>query len=372
MRIYSLSLQNFRNYKETSFEANPGLNIFIGKNAQGKTSLLEAIYLLSTAKSWRAGRDAELIHWNADCARIAGRISRELRGDVDIEVVICRPDKKEVRVNTIRQARLAGIMGELNTVLIEPHDVDIVRGEPNLRRRFLNIEISQVQPQYCYLLINYKRVLEQRNRLLKDLQLKGSMNGVLDALTQQLVAYGARIIERRLQFVERLGSLARAVHSRITDGSESLEVRYVSSIRLDGRRGESEIQESFMEALCAGRSEELRRGSTLVGPHKDDLLFTVNGVNARVYGSQGQQRTIALSLRLAEVEVMKEVAKEPPVVLLDDVMTDLDEERRDHIFEMTAGQCQTFLTTASTRVLDDSILASGAMYRIVDGQVLPG
>jgi len=369
MHVSRLSLYNFRNCEEISMAPDPALNIILGKNAQGKTSLLEAIYVAATSRSWRAGKDSELIRWEADQAWIAAEIAREEQNDVVLEVVLSRSEKKQIKVNTIRQTRLAGLLGQANVVLIEPHDVEIVRGDPSRRRRFLNLEISQIQPQYCHLLLNYRKVVEQRNRLLKDLQGRRSGDGVLDVWNEQLVSYGARMLERRLAFVKHVGELARVIHSQITEGGEALEVRYSSGTDLSGAETAAELGGRLRGHLEELRGEEIGRGMTLVGPHRDDLVLTVNGVDARVYGSHGQQRTIALGLRLAELEVMEETAKEPPIILLDDVMTDLDEERRAHAFGMTRGRCQTFVTAASRGLFDREFLARGRIYRVSGGQV---
>ncbi|HUV05603.1 MAG TPA: DNA replication/repair protein RecF [Armatimonadota bacterium] len=370
MHIQTLHLQNFRNYGEASIVPGPGLNVALGRNAQGKTSLLEAIYLLATARSWRAGRDSELMRWGAEHTRVSAEVARDERNDVEIEVVLGKAEKKQVRVNTIRQTRLSDLMSQMNVVLIEPRDVEIVRGEPSERRKFLNLEISQIQPQYCHLLVNYRRVLEQRNRLLRELQVKRLGDGELRAWDEQLVAYGARILERRLEFVRRAGALARIIHSQITDGAETLEAGYAPSLDLGSAEAAAELATALGAHLEQIRGEEIRRGMTLVGPQRDDVMFAVDGVDARVYGSHGQQRTIALSLRLAELELMEEAAGEPPIVLLDDVMTDLDEERRAHVFEMTRGRCQTFLTAANTRVLDPELLEGGRLFRVSGGQVI--
>ena len=369
MHIQTLHLYSFRNYTETSVVPSAGFNVLLGRNAQGKTSLLEAIYLLATARSWRAGRDAELIRWGVEHARVSAKIARGQRNDVEVEISLSRAEKKQVRVNTIRQTKLADLMSQVNVVLIEPHDVEIVRGEPSCRRRFLDLEISQIQPQYCHLLVNYRRVLEQRNRLLRDLQARRSGDGVLRVWDEQVVIYGSKILERRLEFVKRAAALARIIHSQITDGAESLEVRYAPSVDLGSAEAAAGIAAILQNRLEEVREEEIRRGMTLVGPQRDDLIFTVDGVDARIYGSHGQQRTIALSLRLAELEAMEEAAGEPPIVLLDDVMTDLDEERRAHVFEMTRGRCQTFLTAASSRVLDPELLEGGKVFRVSGGQV---
>jgi DNA replication and repair protein RecF len=369
MQLTCLSLQNFRNYEELCLSWDPGLNLILGKNGEGKTSLLEAIYLLATARSWKAGRDSEMIRWGADRSRVSGRVARERQNDVDIEIILSRSEKKHVAVNTIRQARLASFLGRVNVVLIEPHDTNVVRGEPSERRKFLNLEISQLQPQYCHLLVGYRRVLEQRNRLLKEMDRKYAGDGVLGVLDEQLVRYGSRILERRLRFVRQIGEKAVELHSRVTDEKEVLALRYESSIDLGRDESADGLAQAFDRSLKQVRGEEIRRRMTLVGPQRDDLLFTVNGVDARVYGSQGQQRTIALSLRLAELLLMEETAGEPPIVLLDDVMTDLDEERRSHVFAMTRDRCQTFLTAVSAKVFDAEFIAGAKVFHVTEGRV---
>lgn len=371
MRISRMSLYNFRNYPELHLIPDPGLNVFLGKNAQGKTSLLEAIYLLATARSWKAGKDSEMVRWGTDHARVSATIDRPEQNEIEIEITLHRSEKKQVSVNTIRQTRLADLMGQVNVVLIEPHDVDIIRTDPSRRRKFLNLEISQIQPQYCHLLANYRKILDQRNKLLKSIQHGRSVDGGLGVWTDQLISYGSRILERRLSFIKRIDSLAKVIHAQITGGIESLDVRYSSSLDFSGNETPEELSNKMRVRLEERRNEEFRRGVTLVGPQRDDVIFTVNGVDARTYGSQGQQRTIALSLRLAELEVMEETAGEAPIVLLDDVMTDLDEERRAHVFDMTRGRCQTFITAASSRVFDPDFLAESRIFRVSGGEVTP-
>lgn len=369
MHIQRLDLLNFRNYAELSITPDPGLNILLGKNAQGKTSVLEAVYFLAVARSWRAGRDSELIRWGTDASRIFSDVSRENRNDIEVEVILNRSEKKQITVNTIRQTRLSDLMGQVNVLLIEPHDGEIVRGDPGTRRKFLNLEISQVQPQYCHLFANYRKVLEQRNRLLRDMQGQNSNSGVLEVLNQQFISYASQILQRRLAYIRQISPLARTIHSRITDNSEELDVSYSSRVDLDGVSEAGEIAGCLAARLSEVKADEIRRGLTLLGPQRDDLRFTINKVDARIYGSQGQQRTISLSLRLAELELMQRSAKEPPIVLLDDVMTDLDEERRAHVFELTQGRCQTFLTAASRRVLDEEFLSGGRLYSVSEGRV---
>lgn len=369
MQIHSLSLQNFRCYAELAVLPGEGLNILAGKNAQGKSSILEAIYLLGTARSWRAGRDSEMIRWESDHAYVRGEIVRREQNDIEIEVSIGRVEKKQVRINTIRQTRMAEVLGQVNVLFIGPQDLEIVAGEPSERRKFLNLEISQIQPQYCHLLVNYRKVLDQRNRLLRDLAGLGTGDGVLEVLNEQLILYGSQILERRLSFLARAADLARVIHSKLTDAAEKLAIEYKPSIgHIDGTSA-AEIAERFREKLGEVRSEELRRGMTLAGPQRDEVTFTANGIDIRTYGSQGQQRTVALSLRLAELEMMEETAQEPPIVLLDDVMTDLDEERRTHVFEMTIGRCQTFATTASLRFFEEEFIQAGKLFEVGKGEV---
>lgn len=189
MHITELVVRNFRNYTEAIFRPDSGFNILVGKNAQGKTSLLEAVYFLAMARSWRAGRDCEMIRWGADFASVSSKLIREKRNDIEIEATLSRSEKKHITINTIRQNRLADVVGQLNIVFISPRDAEIVRSDPSERRKFLNLEISQIQPQYCHLLVGYRRVLQQRNKLLKDLEKKNACDGLLSILDEQLVQF---------------------------------------------------------------------------------------------------------------------------------------------------------------------------------------
>lgn len=370
MYVTQLTILNFRNHPEVSLSPGKGMNVLLGRNAQGKTSILEAIYAAATTRSWRAGKDAELIAFGQDQARVHMAVTREAQNDVELELRLSTTEKKSITVNTIRQTRVADLIGQVKVLLIEPEDGEIVRGEPSARRKFLNLEISQIQPIYCHLLSSYRKVLEQRNRILKDMQKGLTGGGVLDILNEQLVTYGSGLVQRRLQFVQRINDLATEIHSGITDGSEKLEIRYVSSTDLNGTDTAEEITLRLKARLAEVRAEEIRRGVTLVGPQRDELTFHLNGLDARVYGSHGQQRTIALSLRLAEFAVMEESAMEPPIVLLDDVMTDLDEERRGHVLALTQGRCQTFITAPSDRAFTPEMLPGAKIYRLADGKVM--
>ncbi len=369
MYITTLNLRSFRNYSELTLRPSDKLNILVGRNAQGKTSLLEAIYLLATAHSWRTGKDSELVQWGAERAYVSAEVSRRERNDMQVEVALGRSERKQIKINTIRQTKLAELLGQMNVLLIGSRDSTIVAGEPAQRRKFLDLELSQVRPQYCHLLVRYRKVLEQRNRLLRELSGRRRGDGLLEVWNGQLVDYGSEIIRRRLDFVARISDLARVIHAQLTEGGEELGVEYVSSTNAGGASSLQELAARFRDRLEEVRQDEVRRGVSLAGPQRDDVALTVNGVDTRIYGSQGQQRTVALSLRLAELELMEETAKEPPIVLLDDVMADLDEERRAHVFDMTVARCQTFATTVSLRLLEQDLVGQGRVFRLSEGRV---
>jgi DNA replication and repair protein RecF len=374
MLLQEVCLRHYRNYSALSAGFSPTLNIFVGPNAQGKTNLVEAIGLLATTKSLRGSRDQELIAFDAEFAVDTGVVTRERRPDVTLEVTIGRGQLKQVRTNGVRQQRLIDFIGQFNAVSFSSADIEVVRGEPSLRRRFLDLEISQVGPSYVYALAHYRRVLEQRNRLLKSLReggQRGALGDSLAAWDEQLLEHGSHLVQRRRQFVRHLEEIARPIHGRLTEEGERLGLSYECSFPLP-ENGAEAIRAAFALALREHRAEELRRGVSLVGPHRDDLLFEINGRDVRVYGSQGQQRTAALSTRLAEIEVIREMTEEPPVCLLDDVLSELDDLRRAQIFDVTIGACQTFLTCTHTRSLPAAVLANARVYRVSGGTLAEG
>jgi DNA replication and repair protein RecF len=374
MRLQELCLRHYRNYPALSAGFSPTLNVFVGPNAQGKTNLLEAIGLLATTKSFRGSRDQDLIGFDAEFTTDTGTVVRERRPDVTLEVTIGRGQLKQVRINGVRQHRLIDFIGQFNAVSFSSADIEVVRGEPSLRRRFLDLEISQVGPSYVYALAHYRRVLEQRNRLLKALREGGQRSFLGDSLAawdEQLVEHGAHMVQRRRQFVRHLEELARPIHARLTEGEEQLGLAYECSFPLPEGDADA-VRAAFAQALQESRPEELRRGVSVVGPHRDDLLFVINGRDVRIYGSQGQQRTAALSTRLAEIEVICELTEEPPVCLLDDVLSELDDLRRAQIFDVTIGACQTFLTCTHTRALPAAVLANARIYQVSAGTLTEG
>lgn len=418
MRVSHLKLSGFRNYSELEFVPGDGINILHGSNAQGKSNVLEAISLLATSRSLRAGRESELICKEAEMAHVTAKIVREREGEVDLQVSVFQGDKKAVRINGVKQPRVIDLLGEFNAVFFGTIDIPIVTGEPSSRRHYLNIEISQISPRYVYDLGHYKRVLEQRNRLLKDLRERPRpiQESGLEAWNDQLVQFGAPIIEKRRFYIDRLAPIADRIHQDLTDGKERLKITYMPSIALaepnvnyncadnlkesahqaydsTGSGVDTQVPQSnarhdhlgrgdvmavdatqriadmFQAHLLAIASDEARRGTTLIGPQRDDVAFLIDGAEARVYGSQGQQRTVALALKLAEYQLIEEFVGEPPVILLDDVMSDLDDLRRRRLLKWLERRCQSFITCTNLRSFPPEILAEASTFHVVAGTV---
>lgn len=373
MEVRLLDLHNFRNYGSLTLEPGAGLNIFVGENAQGKSNLLESLYVLATTKSMRASRDTELIRFGENTARVAARVERVKEIDLKIELFLSLTEKKAARINGARHTKMAQVIGQVNAALFESADLEIIRGEPSTRRRFLDLEVAQTSPRYVQALAAYRKSLEQRNFLLKEIRDRRARPGAqetLSAWNMQLATHGAVIMERRREFLARLAILAAGVHREISEGRDELAIAYRPSFAIEGLAGADAVREEFLSQLKRLAWEEQQRGMTLVGPQRDDIQFLVNGQESRLFGSQGQQRTIALSVKLAERQLIEELVGEPPLLLLDDVLSDLDDLRRSHLFHYTAGAgSQTFVTCTNIRAFPKSVLENAAIWRVVEGQV---
>jgi DNA replication and repair protein RecF len=369
MYINTLSLTNFRNYENLNFEPDKELNVLVGMNAQGKSAVLEAIYLLATSKSHRTSRDTDIIRLGENVAWVCAEVLRSERNDAILEIALSRTEAKTVKINKVRHPKIGDIVGQLNAVIFSNSDIEMVRGEPSLRRRFLNLEISQVSPQYIYALGRYKRVLSQRNNLLRDIKWSKVQSGDIDAWDSQLAEYGAVIISRRAKFIGFLAESAAKIYSSLTDNAEELKVTYKPNIDAGLQATEKEIAEKFAKGLVARREMDIMRGTTTSGPHRDDIALSVNGLAAREFASQGQQRSIAIALKLAEIDLMAESVGESPVVLLDDVMAELDDDRRARVLEVTLGRCQTFITTTSVDEIGKSGVDRAKAFNVRSGKV---
>jgi DNA replication and repair protein RecF len=331
------------------------------------------VYSLATSKSTRAGKDSELIRFGCPHTRVTANVIREQKGDVEIEMLVSQTEKKSARLGGMRYTKLAEVIGQVNAVLFDSGDLEIIRGEPSVRRRFLDLEISQTSPRYVHALAAYRKTLEQRNRLLRDVK-EGragfSAFDVLPAWNAQLALHGGRLVERRRQFLGRLADIAAEIHQTLSDQRDILGISYVPSFPIAGATDEQAVEAAFLEALDAVAEDELTRGTTLRGPQRDDVVFTVNSQDCRLYGSQGQQRTVALSLKLAERQLIEELVGEPPILLLDDVLSDLDDVRRQHLFDLTAaGGSQTFLSCTNLRAFSPGVLERSVVYNVTSGQV---
>lgn len=369
MFVESLELTHFRNYAQLSLSPAPGLNVLVGENAQGKTNLLEAIYLLATTRSLRAGKESEMIRAGAPDARVVAQVNRERDGGALLETVVLPSDRKTVRVNGSKRSRVIDMLGEVNAVFFGAPDLEIVNGDPSERRRFMNVDISQISPRYCADLAAYKRSLDQRNRLLRELLERPRGDSGIEAWNAQIVNHGAPIIEKRRYFISKLASIAAGIHSELTEGAETLSIEYASSIPLGSAIEASDIAELFYAEIERVAPAEFRRGTSLVGPQRDDIRLAINGAEARAFGSQGQQRTVVLSIKLAEFILMEEHVGEPPIMLLDDVLSDLDDDRRRRLLTLLHRRCQTFVTCTNLRAFPSEILEGGAVYRVRAGEL---
>ena len=366
MRLNKLYLKNYRNYQELQIEFSKNLVIFLGENAQGKTNLLESIYVLAMTRSHRTSSEQELIGWNDDQALIQGEITKGT-SKIPLEILLSKKGRK-TKINHIEQKKLSSYVGQLNVILFAPEDLSLVKGSPQIRRKFLDMELGQINPIYLYDLVQYQGILKQRNQYLKQLNEKKQTDLLyLDILSEQLAEFGSKILKARAQFVQRLEFWANTLHQQITHQKEQLEIEYVTAISSLHSQTQEEIQTQFLALL--DKKKDLFRGTTTIGPHHDDLSFFVNQKNVQNYGSQGQQRTTALSVKLAEIDLIKEETGEYPILLLDDVMSELDDNRQLHLLETIEGKVQTFLTTTTLDHVKNKMTVEPEIFYVQQGKI---
>ncbi|MCL2120917.1 MAG: DNA replication/repair protein RecF [Clostridiales bacterium] len=357
MLIESLLLAGYRNYKQLHCRFSPGVNLFMGANAQGKTNLIESIYYLSVGKAYRQARDEQLILWG-DCAfQIKGEIdSRKGKAQMEIRYRQGESPPKALMLNGLRKQKWEEMSGALTSVLFSPESMAIIKGSPQERRNFLDYDISQVSLAYSADLYKYRRVLAQRNALLKRIgplpEPLSAKRETLSIWDGQLITYGSRIIEKRLSFIEKMTPLVRLTHRRLTEGKENMEIQYLlhakSPLELKKNSdGKIDISEFLKEARDHALEEDLRLKSTQWGPHRDDVKVLLNGMEMRQYGSQGQQRTGILALKLAELEIFRGESGEYPILLLDDVLSELDENRQQQLLTIVNEKAVQCVITAT-------------------------
>lgn len=333
-----MTIKGWRNYTGEKVEFLPGINLFMGNNGQGKTNLLEAIYFLSTGQSPRTGKIEELINWQENYFYMAGRVQREQRSTL-LEMGAARDGRRVSKVDGVPIQRLSDLGDFVNVVFFMPEDLFLVKGGPALRRRFLDLEIGQFDSSYRFAAGEYKKFLRERNALLKS---KVQDKILLNVLTEKLAELSGPIAQKRKEYLHKLSVLARLKHRKLSFNREELSLRYKASV--EPGLSCSQIMELFKQA----EEMEERYRSTLVGPHRDDFTFIVNGSDLRTFGSQGQQRTAVLSVKLAEIELLKGETGEYPLLLLDDVFSELDGERKGMLLKDLSGKVQTFISSAET------------------------
>ncbi|MGT2772224.1 DNA replication/repair protein RecF [Streptococcus marimammalium] len=339
MQLESLKLLNFRNYTNTNLKFSHHLNIFIGKNAQGKTNLIEAIYFLSLTRSHRTKSDKELIAFSQNHLNVSGNVNR-LHGKLKLDIILS--DKGRItKVNHLKQSKLSDYIGHLPVILFAPEDLQLIKGSPTLRRKFIDIDLGQIKPLYLTDLSNYNHILKQRNSYLKTATKIDPV--FLSVLDEQLITYGSQVIRQRLKFIEKLSSKAKQHHLQISNQQEQLAISYQPSVKFTH---ENSVEEAFRKQLKEQLDKDLFKKYTGIGPHRDDVMFSINNIGAN-FGSQGQHRSLILSLKLAEIDLVKETINDYPILLLDDVMSELDNHRQLKLLENIHKNVQTFITTTS-------------------------
>lgn len=368
MYLEGIELKNYRNYETVKLSFSPSINVLIGENAQGKTNLVESIYFLAMSRSHRSPRDRELIRWDSDFAKVNGQLIKKSHS-VPLEIVLSKRGKI-AKMNHLEQRKLSDYIGQLNVILFAPEDLSLVKGSPSVRRRFIDMELGQMNKIYLHHLTQYQRVLKQRNHFLKKVKYDRKHDALyLDILTEQLATEGAEVLYHRYRFVKQLTKWAQEVQTDISNGKEELRISYKTTSSVSDKMSKEELLSQLQKDYEKAKEQEIDQGTTTLGPHRDDLVFYVNEKNVQTYGSQGQQRTTALSLKLAEIELMYEMTGEYPILLLDDVLSELDDSRQTHLLNAIQNKVQTFITTTSLDGVQMDLLQNPRIFKVENGEI---
>jgi DNA replication and repair protein RecF len=391
MYLSHLSLSNFRNYEQLTLSLSPGLFIYYGENAQGKTNLLEAVGMLATVNSFHASSDREVVNWHAPdhIARLEGTVKRR-EDDVHVEIAIFDPtppaiptngttpaptvelptstQRKRLKINSIPR-RTIDVIGQMKVVLFAPLDLHLVDGSPEERRRFLDRALCQIKPRYCQAIVKYRKIVTQRSALLKRIRENLEDPRMLDFIDEQMTQLASQIIYERQHMIEIINQQVDPLQTAISGGREHLRVIYRPSFKVDAAWNILEAQEHYQQQLRDSRKKEIHQGVCLLGPHRDDLEFVVNGINVLTYGSRGQQRTAALSTKLAELNYMRLSTGDEPVLLLDDVFSELDHWRREYLLQQVMQHEQVLLTTTDLDSFPREIVQKAHISRIEHGAI---
>ena len=388
MIVKEIEVKNYRNYSNLKLEFSPNVNVILGKNAQGKTNLLEAIFFTAIGKSLRTNKENDLIKWAENNAKIKTKIAKKF-GESTIEIYLSLTDKKTVKINNIPIKRIGELLGELRCVYFSPDELKLIKESPEDRRRFMDIDISQTSKAYFYLLGRYDKILASRNKLLKDykdkikiikttksyklvkedenLKKSEELKSMLDIYNAQLAEVASKIIVYRQNFIENLAPSASKAHEFLSSGEENLSAEYQTDFELENELPLAEKQKVYEQKLLelykTNYEKDVSLSHTSIGPHRDDIKVLLNGIDVRNFGSQGQQRTAALSLKLAEVEIIKTETTESPILILDDVLSELDQSRRKKLLKF-CSICQTFISSTDF----DESFDNAKIIKISNGQ----
>ncbi|MGL5260595.1 MAG: DNA replication/repair protein RecF [Lachnospiraceae bacterium] len=365
MIIKSLELSNFRNYERLEIELDKGTNILYGDNAQGKTNILEAIYLSATTKSHKNSKDKDIVNFKEEEAHIRTNIFKD-DYDIRLDMHLRKSKTKGIAIDGIKLKKASELLGILNIVFFSPEDLNIIKNGPMERRKFVDMELCQLDKFYLYNLNNYNKIVNQRNKLLKDLFLNPTLKETLNIWDLQLISYGNQIIERRTAFIEQLNEIIEKIHKNLTGDKETLKIQYEPDVLI----------EEYEQKLKKNQDKDIRFKTTSVGPHRDDFAFMVTKYNQdgekveeidiRKFGSQGQQRTAALSLKLSEIELVKKLTKDTPILLLDDVLSELDSNRQNYLLN-SIGDIQTIITCTGLDEFVNNRFKINRIYKINNG-----
>lgn len=357
MIIESIKLEKFRNYKSLKLKFDPGTNIFYGDNAQGKTNILESVYLCGTTKSHKGSKDREVIQFQEEESHIRMNLVRN-DSPIKIDMHLKKNKTKGIAINGVPIRKASELFGTANFVFFSPEDLNIIKNGPSERRRFIDMELCQLNKVYLYHLSNYNKVVNQRNKLLKEISFRPDFMDTLDIWDIQMAEYGKKIIEERRAFIERLNGIIGEIHRHLTGNKEDLFISYEENVPA----------ESFEEMLKRNRDRELKMKMSLTGPHRDDICFKIQDIDIRKYGSQGQQRTAALSLKLSEIELVKQEIGDTPILLLDDVLSELDSNRQKYLLE-SIHNIQTLITCTGLDDFVENQFKINKVFHVVDGKV---
>ena len=357
MIIKSLELADFRNYETINISFDKGTNILYGDNAQGKTNILEAIYVSATTKSHKGSKDKEIVNFNKEEAHIRTYLEKE---DVEyrVDMHLRKNKSKGIAIDGQKIKKAADLLGLLNVVFFSPEDLAIIKNGPSERRRFADMELCQLDNFYLYNLNHYNKIINQRNKLLKDISFNPGLKETLNIWDSQLVSFGSKIIERRNLFTEQLCEIIGNIHNKLSGGKEELIVKYEPDVSI----------EEFENKMRENQEKDIRYKMTQSGPHRDDFSFIVNGIDIRKFGSQGQQRTAALSLKLSEIELVKKMTKDTPVLLLDDVLSELDSSRQNYLLN-SIGEIQTIITCTGLDEFVNNRFEINRIFKVSNGVI---